>query len=309
MGSNAIDLKGSMVALVTPMLAGKSEGAIDWQALEQLIEFHISQGTSAIVTVGTTGESPTVDFNEHIQIMEQTIKWVNGKIPVIAGTGANSTQEAIYLSQEAKKLGADACLSVCPYYNKPTQQGLVKHFSKIADESGIDQILYNVPSRTVVDMTDDTIVELSHHERIIGVKETTAQIDRVGNISKQAPKDFIILSGDDATAVELMIAGGHGNISVTANVAPKAMAELCKLATSNDPNQQQKARELNNQLMPLHNAMFTEANPIPVKWALHLMGMIDKGIRLPLTELSEPYRDNLNHIIEQLKADNIIHVL
>jgi len=286
-------ITGSMVALATPMDA---QGELDWQALNRLVEFHLQEGTSALVAVGTTGESATLNVEEHIEVIQRIVEQVNGRIPVIAGTGANCTREAIVLTKNAKKVGADACLLVTPYYNKPTQEGLYQHFKYIAETVDIPQILYNVPGRTVCDMQADTVVRLSAVENIVGIKEATGDINRAKDIIARVPSDFLVYSGDDATAYQLMLAGGKGNISVTANIAPKAMQELCQAAIAGDA---ERAKKLNDQLMPLHENLFLEANPIPVKWALHEMGLIGSGIRLPLTWFSEQYQDTLRQAMRQ----------
>lgn len=278
-------IAGSMVALVTPMDA---EGGLDWQALDKLVEFHLQEGTDALVAVGTTGESATLNVAEHVEVIRRVVEQVNGRIPVIAGTGANCTREAIELTQNAKNVGADACLLVTPYYNKPTQEGLYQHFRKVAETVAIPQILYNVPGRTVCDMLPETIGRLSRVDNIIGVKEATGDIERGRQVLEACDGDFLVYSGDDATAYELMLIGGKGNISVTANVAPRLMKELCDLAMSGD---RAAATALNERLMPLHEKLFIESNPIPVKWALYEMGLIDNGIRLPLTWLSESCRE------------------
>ncbi len=286
-------ITGSMVAIVTPMDA---QGELDWPALDKLIDFHIQEGTSAIVAVGTTGESATLNVAEHIEVLRRVVKQVNGRIPVIAGTGANCTREAVELTQNAKKVGADACLLVTPYYNKPTQEGLYQHFKHIAEAVDIPQILYNVPGRTVCDMQAETAIRLSAIKNIIGIKEATGDIERAKQIIAGVDSDFLVYSGDDATAYQLMLAGGKGNISVTANVAPKQMSELCRLAMAGEA---QAAKELNDSLMPLHEKLFVEANPIPVKWALYEMGLIDKGIRLPLTWLSEQYHEQVRQALRE----------
>lgn len=279
--SSSIALQGSMVALVTPMVAG---GAVDKKSLDALIDFNITEGTNAIVAVGTTGESATLSVAEHLGVVEQVVKRVDGRIPVIAGTGANSTSEAIELTTKAKALGVDACLLVVPYYNKPTQEGLYGHFSAIADAVDIAQILYNVPGRTITDMSNETALRLAKHENIIGIKDATGDLERGRALIDKAPKDFDVFSGDDITAAELILLGAKANISVTANVVPAQMAELCRLALAGDAI---ATRALQERLLPLHNALFTESNPIPVKWALAEMGLIQADIRLPLTPLSE----------------------
>ena len=286
-------ISGSMVAIVTPMDA---QGALDWQALTKLVEFHLQEGTDALVVVGTSGESATLNVEEHVEVIRRVVVQVNGRIPVIAGTGANCTREAVELTRNAKSVGADACLLVTPYYNKPTQEGLYQHFKHIAEAVAIPQILYNVPGRTVCDMLADTVVRLSAVPNIIGIKEATGNIERAKDIIARVPSDFYVYSGDDATAYELMLAGGKGNISVTANIAPRAMHELCQLAMNGDAV---AAKALNDKLMPLHENLFLEANPIPVKWALQQMGFIEQGIRLPLTWFSEQYHDTLRQAMRQ----------
>ena len=278
-------LTGSMVAVVTPMQAGvRPDTELDHQALEKLLEFHIEQGTDAIVSVGTTGESATLTEKEHCEVIAKTVEIVNGRIPVIAGTGANSTIEAISLTQCAKKVGADACLLVTPYYNKPTQEGLYQHYKTVAEEVDIPQILYNVPGRTACDMLPETVIRLSKVNNIIGVKEATADLTRVDVIRNGVDDDFVLLSGDDETVKDFILLGGHGTISVTANVAPKAMHEMCALAAKGDA---EGATKIDQTLIGLHKKLFIESNPIPVKWAMHKMGFIQKGIRLPMTWMSE----------------------
>ena len=286
-------IAGSMVALVTPMDA---QGRLDWDALSKLVDFHLQEGTNAIVAVGTTGESATLDVNEHIEVIRHVVKQVAGRIPVIAGTGANSTREAIELTTNAKAAGADACLLVTPYYNKPTQEGLYQHFKAIAEAVDIPQILYNVPGRTACDMLPATVIRLSTVPNIIGIKEATGDLTRVPAILAGVSSDFLVYSGDDATAVELILLGGKGNISVTANVAPRDMSDLCAAAMRGDAD---TARALHEKLMPLNKTLFIESNPIPVKWALHEMGMISDGIRLPLTWLSEPCHEPLRQAMRQ----------
>lgn len=287
-------LTGSMVALVTPM---KQDGALDKDRLGELVEFHIQEGTDAIVAVGTTGESATLDAEEHCQVIAWIKDMVAGRIPVIAGTGSNSTQEAIELSSRAKSLGVDALLLVTPYYNKPTQEGLYRHYEKIAREVSMPQILYNVPGRTACDMSADTVTRLAKIANIVGIKEATGDISRAEQILQQCSDDFAVYSGDDATAMDLMLAGGHGVISVTANVAPKKMSQLCRSAMEKD---RQQATQINEVLMPLHQNLFLEANPIPVKWALYRMGKIDNGIRLPLTVLSEEHHKQISEDLRNL---------
>lgn len=274
-------ITGSIVALVTPMSSDST--VVDYPALGRLLEWHVQQGTSAVVAVGTTGESPTLAVDEHLDVIRFCVRQAAGRIPVIAGTGANSTTEAVELTAGAKAAGADACLLVTPYYNKPTQQGLFLHHRAIAEAVDIPQILYNVPSRTACDMQPGTVLRLAELANIVGIKEATGDLSRARQLIAAAPPDFAIYSGDDATAMELMLAGGQGNVSVTANVAPALMAELCAAARRGD---RQRAMELDERLQPLHRALFVEANPIPVKWALTRMGWIDGGIRLPLTSLS-----------------------
>ena len=274
-------IQGSMVALVTPM---QTDYSIDWDSLHQLVDWHLQEGTNAIVAVGTTGESATLSVEEHIQVIKSIVDQVKGRIPVIAGTGANSTEEAIGLTQHAKEAGADACLLVTPYYNKPTQEGLYQHFHYIAEAVAIPQILYNVPGRTTVDMLPETVLRLAQHEHIIGIKEATGDLARVPQLIEQSPQDFVVYSGDDLTAVELMLLGGKGNISVTANIVPGKMADLCAAAITGNAK---IAQAIQQQLLPLHKALFVESNPIPVKWALAKMGKIGSAIRLPLTPLSK----------------------
>ncbi|BCD84204.1 4-hydroxy-tetrahydrodipicolinate synthase [Pseudomonas solani] len=286
-------IAGSMVALVTPMDA---QGQLDWASLTKLVDFHLQEGTNAIVAVGTTGESATLDVNEHIEVIRRVVDQVNGRIPVIAGTGGNSTRESVDLTAAAKGVGADACLLVTPYYNKPTQEGLYQHFRHIAESVAIPQILYNVPGRTVCDMLPETVERLAKISNIIGIKEATGDLKRGQEVLDRVSKDFLVYSGDDATAVELMLMGGKGNISVTANVAPREMAELCAAAMRGDA---ETARAINDKLMPLHKALFIESNPIPVKWALHEMGLMPDGIRLPLTWLSPRCHEPLRQALRQ----------
>ncbi|WP_449434473.1 4-hydroxy-tetrahydrodipicolinate synthase [Pseudomonas putida] len=286
-------IAGSMVALVTPMDA---QGRLDWDSLGKLVDFHLEKGTHAIVAVGTTGESATLDVEEHIQVIEFVVKRVAGRIPVIAGTGANSTSEAVHLTRNAKNAGADACLLVVPYYNKPTQEGLYQHFKHIAESVDIPQILYNVPGRTSCDMQAETVIRLSSVPNIIGIKEATGDLVRAKAILDGVSEDFLVISGDDPTAVELILLGGKGNISVTANVAPREMADLCEAAMAGDA---EKARAIHEKLMPLNKGLFCEANPIPVKWALVEMGLMHKGIRLPLTWLSESCHEQVRTALRQ----------
>jgi 4-hydroxy-tetrahydrodipicolinate synthase len=289
-------ITGSIVALVTPMT---QSGAIDWLALDKIIEFHIDKGTKSIVAVGTSGESSTLSPAEHCAVIKRVVDRVAGRIPVIAGTGANNTQEAIKLSLEAKNLGVDACLSVVPYYNKPTQEGIYLHFKTIAEAVDIAQILYNVPGRTVADMQEQTTLRLAEIDNIVGIKDATGDVERNISLVKNAPKGFAVYSGDDVTAVELMLAGGHGNISVTANVAPEKLSAWCELAIA---GKTQEARSLNDLLMPLHEQLFMESNPIPVKWAVAQLGLMDEGIRLPLTRLSEEFRKPLKQAMLKLNV-------
>lgn len=272
--------RGSMVALVTPM---RGEGDIDFDALDRLIEWHIASGTDAIVAVGTTGESATLDFQEHCTVIAHTVKTAAGRIPIIAGTGANATREAIHLTQCAQQAGADACLLVTPYYNKPTQEGLFQHYRAVAEAVDIPQILYNVPGRTAVDLAPATVERLADIKTIVGLKEALGQRERTQELVRRVGGRLDLYSGDDATALEFLTLGGQGVISVTANVAPERMHAMCSAALNGDLEQ---ARSLNATLDPLHHKLFVEANPIPVKWALARMGKIPTGIRLPLTPLS-----------------------
>lgn len=284
---------GSMVALVTPM---QVDGSLDYEALERLVEFHIENGTDAIISVGTTGESPTLNEVDHCEVIRKTVDFTRGRVPVIAGTGSNSTREAIDLTMAAMESGADACLLVTPYYNKPTQQGLYLHYKAIADAVAIPQILYNVPGRTVCDLLPQTVERLSKTSNIVGIKEATGDLQRAQEILDSCGDALDIYSGDDATARELMLMGGKGVISVTANVTPKAMHEMCVAAIAGD---RQKAEELDAPLAGLHERLFLEANPIPVKWALAEMGLIGHGIRLPLTVLSEQHHEPLRQAMRQ----------
>jgi len=287
-------ITGSIVALVTPM---HDDGQVDWEALDRLVEFHIKEGTDAIVAVGTTGESATLDTKEHCAVVERVVKVAAGRRPIIAGTGANSTSEAIELTQEAKVVGADAALLVTPYYNKPPQRGLIAHHEAIAAAVDIPQILYNVPGRTACDMLPETIAALADVEQIVAVKEATGDLERARQVIDLVGDRMAVYSGDDETAYQLMLMGGKGNISVTANVAPKMMHELCMLAMDGKADE---AKALNDKLMPVHNAMFCEANPIPVKWAMHKMGYMGQGIRLPLVPLENRYRAKLEMALSGL---------
>ena len=272
---------GSIVALITPL---HDDGSVDYDSLRKLIDWHIAEGTNCIGVVGTTGESPTVSFEEHREIIRVAVEQAAGRVPIMAGAGANSTREAIELSEYAKKVGADCTLQVVPYYNKPTQEGIYQHFKAIVEAVDIPVVLYNVPGRTVADMTPETALRLAKLPGVIGLKEATGNIERAAWLIKQAPKGFSIYSGDDPTAVALILLGGHGNISVTANVAPRGMAELCKAAMAGDAK---RAVELHMGLLPLHKHLFVEPNPIPVKWALARMGKAGGALRLPLTPLTE----------------------
>jgi 4-hydroxy-tetrahydrodipicolinate synthase len=287
-------ISGSLVALVTPML---ENGSIDWDKLDALLAWHIEEGTSAIVTVGTTGESATLTVSEHCELIRHTIARVNGAIPVIAGTGANSTAEAVELTAVAHKLGADACLLVTPYYNKPSQEGLYQHYRHIAEAVPVPQILYNVPGRTGVDMLPETIGRLADIGNIIGVKEATGDLQRGREVIDICGDRMVVYSGDDATATELILMGAVGTISVTANVAPALIAEVSRLAHAGDAGQ---ARKIDAGLVALNAALFLESNPIPVKWALAEMGRIAPGIRLPLTPLEESYHEPLRSALRQV---------
>lgn len=274
-------IKGSIVAIVTPM---HEDGSLDLAAFRALIDFHVEQGTNGIVVAGTTGESPTVDVEEHELLIAEAVKHAAGRIPVIAGTGANSTREAIELAAFSKKAGADASLTVVPYYNKPTQEGLYRHFKAIAETVDMPHILYNVPGRTVADMSNDTVLRLAQIPNIVGIKDATGNIERGSDLLQRAPEGFAIYSGDDASTLALMLLGAHGTISVTANVAPKLMSEMCVAALNGEVA---RAREINFRLLGLHRNLFIEANPIPVKWAVARLGKIRNTLRLPLTPLSQ----------------------
>ena len=274
-------IKGSIVAIVTPMHA---DGSLDNLAMRKLIDWHIAEGTDGIVIVGTTGESATVNVDEHCQLIELAVEHAKGRIAIIAGTGGNSTAEAIKLTEYAKEVGADAALLVVPYYNRPTQEGMYRHFKAIAEAVDLPIILYNVPGRTVADMSNETIVRLAQIPNIVGVKDVTGNIGRGTELLRLVPPSFAVYSGDDPTAMALMFCGGQGNISVTANVAPRAMHELCVAAMKGDIG---TAVALNNRLIPLHQKLFVEPNPVPVKWALAEMGMMPAGIRLPLVALAD----------------------
>jgi 4-hydroxy-tetrahydrodipicolinate synthase len=290
------NIKGSIVALITPML---ENGNIDYDALKNLVEWHIASGTDAIVSMGTTGESATLNNNEHLEVIRQTIRFAGGKIPVIAGTGANSTSEALHLTKSAKKLGADACLLVTPYYNKPTQEGLYEHYKFIAERVAIPQILYNVPGRTAVDMLPETIEKLSRLENIVAIKDATGDLKVAEKLIEILPKEFLKYSGDDATAIDFVKMGGDGGISVSANVCPSEVAKIYDLAGKSDEDYQ-KAKELNDRISDLHRDLFLESNPIPVKWALHLMEKCEEGIRLPLLPISDEMGEKLEKTLENI---------
>jgi 4-hydroxy-tetrahydrodipicolinate synthase len=272
------------------------DGRLDMGRFRSLIDFHINEGTDGIVVVGTTGESPTVDFDEHKELIRVAVDHAKGRIPIIAGTGGNSTAEAIELTESAKKAGAASCLSVVPYYNRPTQEGLYRHFRKIAESVDIPLILYNVPGRTVADMSNDTTIRLTEVPGVVGIKDATANIERATDLIKRAPRDFAIYSGEDSTALALILLGGHGVISVTANVAPRLMHEMCAAGLRGDVAM---ARDINMRLLGLHQKLFVEANPIPVKWALQEMGLIGGGLRLPMTPLSEKFFDAVRNALHE----------
>ena len=280
-------LTGSLVAIATPM---HDDGGLDFDGLRHLIDFHIDNGTSGIVAVGTTGESPTVDFDEHCELVRVTVSHVRGRVPVIAGTGANATREAIALQRFAKSAGAQMALSVVPYYNKPSQEGLYQHFRAIAESTDLPTILYNVPGRTVADLHNDTTLRLAEVRNIVGIKDATGNIERGIDLIKRVPPGFAIYSGDDGTGLALMLLGAQGVISVTANVAPRLMRDLCDAALAGDAA---KACRINNTLSLLHRHLFVEANPIPTKWVLQQMGLIGPGIRLPLTTLAPEHHETL----------------
>ncbi|MFL6674788.1 MAG: 4-hydroxy-tetrahydrodipicolinate synthase [Massilia sp.] len=280
-------IKGSIVAIVTPMF---EDGSLDKDGLRKLIDWHIAEGTDAMVIVGTTGESATVSPDEHCELVKLAVQHSAGRIPVIAGTGGNSTAEAIALTRHAKEVGADASLQVVPYYNRPTQEGMYRHFKAIAEAVDLPVILYNVPGRTVADMSNDTVLRLAPVDNIVGLKDATGNIGRGIELLRDAPRDFAVYSGDDATAMALMFCGGAGNISVTANVAPRAMHALCVAAMGGDTK---RAIEINNRVLALHARLFIEPNPVPVKWALAEMGMMPAGLRLPLAPLSPQFHDTV----------------
>lgn len=285
-------LTGSLVAIVTPM---HDDGRLDFDRFRNLIDFHVAEGTDGIVVVGTTGESPTVNVDEHKELIRKAVEFARGRVPVIAGTGANSTAEAVELTIAAKGAGASACLSVVPYYNKPSQEGLYQHFHAIA-EVAIPTILYNVPGRTVADLSNDTTLRLAKLANIVGIKDATGNMERGSDLLRRAPADFAVYSGDDATGLALLLLGGHGVISVTANVAPRAMHELCEAALAGDVV---RARAINNRLLPLHQKLFVEANPIPVKWAVCQMGLVGPGLRLPLTGLASQHHETVRDAMRE----------
>ena len=286
-------ITGSIVAIVTPM---HEDGSLDLPGMRRLVDFHVQEGTDAIVSVGTTGESPTVNVEEHHEIIRATVEQAAGRIPVIAGAGANSTSEAIDMTRFAKEVGADAVLSVVPYYNKPTQEGLYQHFKSVAEAVDIPVILYNVPGRTVADLSNETVLRLAQIPNIVGIKDATGGFDRACELIARAPEGFAVYSGDDQTAVALMLMGGKGNVSVVANVAPRLMHEMCVAAINGDLV---KARELHFRMLGLHRQLFCEANPIPVKWACEKLGLIESGIRLPLTTLSKECHDRVSAAMRQ----------
>ena len=287
--------QGSIVALVTPM---NSDGSVDIGNFRNLLDFHIENKTDGVVVLGTTGECPTIDFDEHTFLIKEAVSHINGKIPVIAGTGANSTKEAVFLTQSAKEAGADACLLVTPYYNKPNQKGLFEHYKAINDAVDIPQILYNVPSRTSCDLENETVISLSQLSNIIGIKDATGELGRIDFLKEKVKNDFIFISGDDLSFLEYISRGGHGVISVTANVKPDLMHNICHSILNGDI---EKSKAMNQQLDKLHKAMFVESNPIPVKWLLSYLGLINQGIRLPLVELDKKYQTNLIKIFEAIK--------
>ncbi len=286
-------LSGSLVAIVTPMF---EDGSLDLARFKSLIDWHIAEGTQGIVVVGTTGESPTVDFDEHKKLIRVAVEHASGRVPIIAGTGGNSTAEAIELSASARQSGAQLSLSVVPYYNKPTQEGMYRHFRAIAEAVDLPLILYNVPGRTVADLANDTVLRLAEISNIVGIKDATSGMERGSDLLRRAPKDFAIYSGDDASGLALMLLGGRGVVSVSANVAPRLMREMCDAALSGDGA---RARAANNRLLGLHGKLFVEANPIPVKWALAQMGLIESGIRLPLVPLSAKFHEVVKQAMRQ----------
>ena len=289
-------ITGSIVALVTPMHV---DGSVDWEALEGLLDLHIEAGTGAIGAVGTTGESATLSVPEHCEVIKHSVNYVAGRLPILAGTGANSTWEAIELTRAAAEAGADACLLVTPYYNRPTQRGLYEHFKSVAEAVAVPQVLYNVPGRTAVDMHNDTVEQLAALDNIVGIKDATGDLERGRDLIARCADKIAIYSGDDPTAMELILAGGTGNISVTANGAPRLMAELCAHAAAGERD---AAAAINNRLSPLNRALFLEANPIPVKWALQHQGLIKEGIRLPLTPLDPKFHAEVIAALEAASA-------
>jgi len=290
-------ITGSIVAIVTPM---HEDGSLDFPRFRALIDFHIREGTDGIVVVGTTGESPTVDVDEHCELIRLAVEHSAGRLPIIAGTGANSTDEAIDLTKFAKQVGATCHLSVVPYYNKPTQDGLYRHFRKIAESVDLPMILYNVPGRTVADLGNDVTLRLAQLPNIVGIKDATGSMERGSDLARCAPKDFAIYSGDDACGLALMLLGGHGVISVTANVAPRLMHDMCAAALAGEV---ERARAINSRLLPLHRNLFLEANPIPVKWACARMGLIEDGIRLPMTPLAPGYHERVRMAMREAGID------
>jgi len=280
--------QGSIVALVTPM---NKDGSLDINSFNNLLDFHVQNKSDGVVVVGTSGEAPTIDFDEHISLINKAVKFIRGRIPVIAGTGANSTKEAIFLTQEAKNAGVDGCLLVTPYYNKPSQKGLYEHYKAINDAVDIPQVLYNVPARTSCDLENDTVIKLSHLPNIVGIKDATGDLTRIENLKNKVADNFIFISGDDITFLDYLKKGGKAVISVTANVRPLMMHEICNLVKE---NKIEDAEKLNHKLELLHKAMFIESNPIPVKWMLTKMGLIQQYIRLPLVELDPSNTKILN---------------
>ncbi len=293
-----MSIEGSITALITPM---NERGDLDYNSLEKLINFQIDSGISGLVAVGTTGESATIDFEDHIKLIEFFIKISNGRVHIIAGTGANSTEEALHLTREAKNLGADAALLVSPYYNKPPQEGIYRHHAKIADEVDIPQILYNVPSRTASFIEPRTVQRLSSHQNIMGIKDATGDMKNLSEVLKLCEEDiksknFFLYSGDDFSSLEFLKKGGHGTISVSSNVVPEIISQICLLVKTDFP----KAKQLDDQIKDLNQNLFCESNPIPVKWALHQMGLVKKGIRLPLVELNDSFKESVKNSLEEL---------
>ena len=286
---------GSIVALVTPM---NPDGSIDFASYLKLLELHINNNSDGVVVIGTTGEAPTIDFDEHVTLIQEAVNFVDGKIPIIAGTGANSTKEAIFLTEQAKKIGADACLLVTPYYNKPNQKGLYEHYKAINDAVDIRQILYNVPSRTGCDLANETIIQLSHLKNIVGVKDATGDLNRIDTIKNGVEKEFALISGDDLSFVDYLKKGGNAVISVTANLVPKQMHQICVEIQKNNHSE---AETLNQKLQALHEMMFIEPNPIPVKWALSYLGMINGKLRLPMVELDKTHQEKLAKLLSTIK--------